>query len=50
MERETSILSWVIYTVLIGAIIFAVAKVAFPELTQQVFDHLKSLIPSVPTS
>ncbi|EAK8385907.1 hypothetical protein [Enterococcus sp. DIV1420a] len=45
MERETSILSWVIYTVLISAIIFTVAKVVFPELTNQVFDYLKSLIP-----
>lgn len=46
MERETSILSWVIYTVLIGGIIFAVAKESFPALTTQVFDHLKSLIPN----
>lgn len=45
MERETSILSWVIYTILISAIVFAVAKIAFPALTNQVFDYLKSLIP-----
>lgn len=45
MDRETSILSWVIYTVLIAGLIFVVAKTQFPQLTQQVFDHLKSLIP-----
>ncbi|MBP2098788.1 hypothetical protein [Enterococcus rivorum] len=45
MERETSILSWMIYTVVIGGIIFAVAKVTFPGLTNQVFEYLQGLLP-----
>lgn len=45
MDKEVSILFWMIGTLVVGGIILGAAKVAFPDLTQQVLTYLQGMIP-----